>query len=97
MPKKFNGITKEFIKQVAEGMIVDGEDYQDISFDEFKKLIHYDGTARSIQTISQSVTIRMNEVGPANWNFKVGSRNSGKKVHIFRERKNPYNLEWMYY
>ncbi len=93
MPKKFNGITEKFIKQVADGMREDGERYLDIPFDEFKELIHYDGTARSIQTISQSVTIRMNEVGPCNWNFKVGSRNSGKMVHIYRVGKNPYNLE----
>jgi len=80
MRKKFDGITKKFIEQIAEGMKDDDTDYQDIPFDEFKELIHYDGTAPSIRTIRQSVIIHMNEVGPCNWNFKVLSRNSGKTV-----------------
>lgn len=83
----FEGITKYKVKKMLNGMDDDGKDDSDIPFDDFKKFFNVDTTAKSINNIDHSVTIRMNEVGHANWNFKVsGDRN----VHIKREKKVPW-------
>ncbi len=96
MAGKFEGITKNRVKQVMDWMDKDGTDHLDIPFDGlggFKEIFNVDTDAKSIKTITHSVTIRMNEVGPANWYFKVGYTDGGRVVRISRKRKEAYNLE----
>ena len=88
----YKGINKKFMKLVSDGMDEDGKDYLDIPFDEFKELAKCESNAKSIKTINHSVTIRMNEVGPCNWFFKVGSRKNGDVVHILRTKKEAYSF-----
>ena len=87
MTEVFKGINKEFMENIVEGMEEDGENYLDIPFNEFKKLIKSETKAKSIRTINQSVTIQMNKVGPPEWVFKVGSRKNGDIVHISMTKK----------
>ncbi|MCL7476305.1 MAG: hypothetical protein M8352_09745 [ANME-2 cluster archaeon] len=86
----FKGINKKFMKLVYDGMDEDGKDYLDIPFNEFKELTKCETNAKSIKSITHSVTMRMNEVGPSNWFFKVGSRKNGDVVHILRIKKEAY-------
>lgn len=88
----FEGITKKIVKQLMEGMDKDGEDYQDISFDEFKEVFNIDTTAKNMSNIRNSTTIRLNEVGPSNWYLKVRIRKNGKIARVTRYPK----IAWEY-
>lgn len=88
----FKKIDKDFMELLSKRMHEKGVNQLDFTFDEFIDLIDYEGTAKTIRTINQRATIIMNEVGPANWYFNIGSRDNGRIVHISREKKEPYNL-----
>ncbi|TFH46607.1 MAG: hypothetical protein E4G94_02050 [ANME-2 cluster archaeon] len=92
MTEIFKKIDRNFMELLSKIMEEKLENYQNISFDEFIDKIGYEGKAKSIKTINQTITIRMNEVGPSNWYFKVRFRDKGQIVHISREKKNPYCL-----
>lgn|GEM_PF-6196087 len=87
MTKVFKGIDKEFMKMIVERMDDEGVDYMEIPFDEFKELIDSDTNAKSIKSISQSITIQMNKVGPSEWVYKAGNRDNGNILHISRTKK----------
>ncbi len=101
MVREYEGITREFVEKLGKEILDSKIDKNDVPFiekplDEFLESFSYNGKKGKIaKNITRSIAEHLNEVGPANWFFKVKGiiTESGQAFRILMNEKEVWRLK----
>lgn len=97
MAGAYEGITREFVERLGKEILDSKIDETDIPFIEkpsadFLKSFDYNGKGKIAKNITRSIAEHLNEVGPANWFFKVKWMKTGQVFQISLNKKEVWLL-----
>ncbi len=99
MGRSYESITKDFAKELGKEILnskqIDktNHPFKDFPFENFLyKRIGFEGEVKDAHTNNRAIEEHLNEVGPANWIFKVTGVDSNRAYRIKMIKKKVWEL-----